>query len=116
MSEIDRYIICVPSHINDFKNIEKVSYGGLVLYTDHLAKMAELANVCYGCPEVAEKNARIKGLTEALKKIAKMGEAKEMRHPLVDDGFEPINPILKVRLEMAAKIATAALTAQKEGV
>jgi hypothetical protein len=41
MSEIDRYIICVPSHANDFKNIEKVSYGGIVLYTDHLAALAE---------------------------------------------------------------------------
>jgi hypothetical protein len=65
-------------------------------------------------PRITEKDARIKELTEALKKIAKMGEAKEMRHPLVDDGFEPINPILKVGLEMAAKIATAALTAQEE--
>jgi chromosome segregation ATPase len=42
MSEIDRYIICVPSHANDFKNIEKVSYGGIVLYTDHLAALAEM--------------------------------------------------------------------------
>jgi hypothetical protein len=41
MSDIQRYIICVPDHTNDFKNIEKASYGGLVLYTDHLAALAE---------------------------------------------------------------------------
>jgi vacuolar-type H+-ATPase subunit I/STV1 len=85
MSEIDRYIICVPSHANDFKNIEKVSYGGIVLYTDHLAALAEKERSVHEKykaelitqndqldryeEQIAALTARIKELTEALEDL-----------------------------------------------
>ena len=54
----------------------------------------------------------------ALEKIAKLEDAKEMRNPLASscpshlmtkDGFEPIHPMLKEGLRVAAKIAKEAL-------
>lgn len=56
----------------------------------------------------------------ALEKIAKLEEAKEMKNSLIsgcpthlmkEDGFEPIHPMMKEGLRIAAKIAKDVLIA-----